>query len=105
MVRTAVFTITLKVYKRIPTLTEFSIVKQPGLVKLLTAMPSIMYFGKIACYIRDLWLMLDDRARGKKSQDYDMLNNLIDDSSNMLLYVEDIMNSIPEVAHVPFSRR
>jgi len=38
--------------------------------------------------------------KNQRVNDFDALSNMIDESQNLLLYIEDIMNSIPEVSTV-----
>ncbi len=81
------------------------------MVKLFSSLPLVLYFGKLACYARDIWLMMDAKSAGNAEEkpvpaealkEYEPVLDFIDDSKNLLMYLEDVIKCIPELADVIF---
>lgn len=83
------------------------LVKSESLIKLLSSLPHVLYFGKLACHARNLWQLLDSRieeiskdAGLATAKEYGKLEALVDQSRQLLLYADEIVRSLPELAHV-----
>ena len=63
------------------------------LSKFLLTLPGISCFANLSCYLREMWFQMDSIAQSQTKQSYDKLSNLIEDSNELLLYIQDIFNS------------
>jgi hypothetical protein len=65
-------------------------------------MPSVLYFGKLACYLREQWFLLDKKLREHHgvAESSSVLKTIADDSLNFLLYINDIMSHAPFLASI-----
>ena len=73
-------------------------------------MPHILYFGKLACCARNLWLRLSSRCEEVNKdtelatmKEYGKLETLIDQSKQLLLYIDEIIKALPELSNVFFT--
>ena len=76
------------------------------MIELFTSLPHILYFGKLSCYAQSLWISISSKCKAiskietPTKNDYNKLLSLIDESKQLLLYIEDIIKSISELADV-----
>jgi len=98
MVRSAVLAITLTIFSC--TYIYYMIVENASLKVFLISMPSVLYFGKLACYLREQWFLLDKKLKEHCSltESSNKLQLIADDTFNFLLYMNDIMSHAPFLA-------
>ena len=77
------------------------------MIKLFSSLPHVLYFGKLACYAQNLWLIINSKSEeiSKRNdkvtiKDYNKIATLLDESKQLLLYIDDTIKSIPELGNV-----
>eukprot|EP00357_Protocruzia_adherens_P011453 CAMPEP_0115007838 /NCGR_PEP_ID=MMETSP0216-20121206/21487_1 /TAXON_ID=223996 /ORGANISM="Protocruzia adherens, Strain Boccale" /LENGTH=844 /DNA_ID=CAMNT_0002374995 /DNA_START=193 /DNA_END=2727 /DNA_ORIENTATION=+ len=88
MVRTAVRTITLCIYK----------INEHKILKLILKPPFVNYFAHLACHSRSLWISLDEYLLKSNGSNNLRCQDLIADQIDTLYYIQDIFAlDIPEL--------
>ena len=74
---------------------------------MFSSLPHVLYFGKLACYAQNLWLIINSKSEeiSKRNdkvtiKDYNKIATLLDESKQLLLYIDDTIKSIPELGNV-----
>jgi hypothetical protein len=83
------------------------VVREKYSLNVFTSLPHVLYFGRCACYLRDIWLLINTKAEEMKGDDnlihkakYHEVNKLLEDARLLLIYFNEIMNFCPELADV-----
>jgi len=80
MVRTSVQNITLTLFK----------MDEKKLQNYFTNFPFISYFINLSCYLRDIWLKIDENLAESTIQSHSKMTELLDDQYDLLMYIDDV---------------
>jgi len=55
-----------------------------------TNFPFISYFINLSCYLRDIWVKIDETLAESNIQNHSKLTELLDDQYDLLMYIDDV---------------
>jgi len=65
-------------------------VDEKKLQDYFTNFPFIGYFINLSCYLRDIWVKIDETLAESNIQSHSRLTELLDDQYDLLMYIDDV---------------
>eukprot|EP00826_Nyctotherus_ovalis_P030591 TRINITY_DN24414_c0_g1_i1.p1 TRINITY_DN24414_c0_g1~~TRINITY_DN24414_c0_g1_i1.p1 ORF type:complete len:184 (-),score=29.17 TRINITY_DN24414_c0_g1_i1:232-783(-) len=76
------------------------LVSSKHMLDFFTSLPNILHFGKIACHFQTLWLDINTLIETRESKNYHAVIDAMRISKEVLLYIEDVASTVPELGEV-----
>jgi len=77
------------------------------MIDVFISLPHVLYFGRYACYLRDMWIEINTKAKEMEGDDgmiykdkYQEVSRLIEDGRLLLIYFNEIIKFCPELSDV-----